>query len=189
MPQLKIFLLIILFTYLHFKHYPPFQFPLYKPPFSSLLPLLLWGSSPTHPLGRVFFMSLSLLHIPGSLSCKLLGDSPVCASRPITGVLGLQMNVFTHGIGIFWWELWTWTQLLGLWAHVFSCWIILFALQWVIVTRTIMHLGSSLPPRKDRGEGWSRVRVSQEKCLLLCGHPRLKPRTLPHRVISPCFGI
>lgn len=41
--------LIGYFTYFHFKYYPPFQFPLYKPPIPPF-PLILWGCSATHPL-------------------------------------------------------------------------------------------------------------------------------------------
>jgi hypothetical protein len=38
------------FIYLHFKCYPFSLFSLWKSPISSLLPLLLWGCSPTHLL-------------------------------------------------------------------------------------------------------------------------------------------
>jgi hypothetical protein len=37
---------IVYFLYLYFKCYPLSWFPLWKPPITSLLPLLLWGCSP-----------------------------------------------------------------------------------------------------------------------------------------------
>jgi hypothetical protein len=43
------FIFIRYFLYLHCKCYPLSWFPLWKPPIPSILPLLLWRCSSTHP--------------------------------------------------------------------------------------------------------------------------------------------